>query len=71
MFRICSKGEDLRQEYLVVLNQLVEALKQYGKFDPKTRFIARQAENARQAWKKHSRCCIACFGKSKTLSSVH
>lgn len=70
MFGYCPKGEDLRQEYLVVLSELVEALKQHGKFHLKTRFIARRSEVARLAWDNHSRHCIACYRKVKT-SSIH
>jgi hypothetical protein len=71
MFPYCSKGEDLRQEYLDVLNELVKALKEHGKFNPKTKFVAERSEIARQAWEKHSRSCIACYGRIKFLSPVH
>jgi len=64
-------GENLRQEYLVALNELVSALKEHGKLDPKTKVVAGQSEIARQAWEKHSRFCIACYGKVKFVSPVH
>ena len=67
MSRYCSMGKNLRQEYLVALNELVSALKEHGKLDPKTEVIAGQSEIARQAWEDIRALVSHAMAKSSSL----
>jgi hypothetical protein len=65
------KGEELREEYLMSLSDLVKVLKERGRFDLTTKFVASQSERARQVWEQHLRACIGCYRQVKPHSLMH
>jgi cyclopropane fatty-acyl-phospholipid synthase-like methyltransferase len=67
----CPKGEELREEYLMSLSNLAKVLKERGRFDLTTKFVALQSERARQVWEQHLRACIGCYRQVKSHSLMH
>jgi hypothetical protein len=59
--RLCSTGEDLRQEFLVCLRERIEAVKKHDNiFDSEIKALSDKAAEARIQWAAHRQFCVTC-----------